>query len=62
VACGQGRGLVLSPEPWPGGLAPDGVCADAEGAIWVADPAGNRAIRVREGGRIVQVVEAGTGV
>lgn len=49
-------------DPARGRVAPDGICADAEGAIWVADPAGNRAIRVREGGEIVQVVEAGTGV
>ena len=49
-------------DPARGRVAPDGICADAEGAIWVADPAGNRAIRVREGGEIVQVVGAGTGV
>jgi sugar lactone lactonase YvrE len=49
-------------DPAHGRVAPDGICADAEGAIWVADPAGNRAIRVREGGEIVQVVEVGTGV
>ena len=49
-------------DPAHGRIAPDGICADAEGAIWVADPAGNRAIRVREGGEIVQVVETGTGV
>ena len=32
--------------------APDGICLDAEGAVWVADPVGRRVIRVREGGEV----------
>jgi sugar lactone lactonase YvrE len=43
-------------------VAPDGICADAEGAIWVADAVHNRVIRVQEGGRILDEVDAGTGV
>jgi sugar lactone lactonase YvrE len=43
-------------------LAPDGICADAEGAVWAADALGNRAVRVREGGEIVDEVDAGTGI
>ncbi|MPY94181.1 MAG: gluconolactonase [Acidimicrobiia bacterium] len=31
---------------------PDGICLDAEGAIWVADPRGNVVVRVHEGGEI----------
>lgn len=31
---------------------PDGLALDAEGAVWVADPAGKRCRRVFEGGRI----------
>jgi sugar lactone lactonase YvrE len=38
------------------GLFPDGICLDAEGAIWVADPRGNRVVRVREGGVIVDTI------
>ena len=29
-------------------LAPDGICADAEGAVWAADALSNRAVRVRD--------------
>lgn len=43
-------------------VAPDGMCADAEGAVWAADALGNRAVRVQPGGEITQVVDAGTGV
>jgi sugar lactone lactonase YvrE len=31
---------------------PDGICLDAEGAVWVADPIGARVFRVREGGEV----------
>lgn len=31
---------------------PDGICLDAEGAIWVASPLGNEVLRVLEGGRV----------
>lgn len=43
----------------PEGSAPDGMDLDAEGAVWVADVASNRAIRVREGGEIVDEVGVG---
>ncbi|MBP8305672.1 MAG: SMP-30/gluconolactonase/LRE family protein [Burkholderiaceae bacterium] len=36
------------------GHFPDGICLDAEGAIWVADARGPHLLRVREGGAIVQ--------
>jgi sugar lactone lactonase YvrE len=37
--------------------APDGICLDAEGAVWVADAMGRRAVRVLEGGEITDQVE-----
>jgi sugar lactone lactonase YvrE len=40
---------------------PDGICLDAEGAIWVADPRNGQAFRVREGGEITDRVPCGDG-
>ncbi|MGQ0481697.1 MAG: SMP-30/gluconolactonase/LRE family protein [Pseudonocardia sp.] len=37
-------------------VGPDGMCADAEGAIWVADAIGQRVLRVREGGEILEEI------
>ena len=45
-----------------GGVAPDGIALDAEGAIWAADALGGRVLRVREGGEVVEEVAPGTGV
>ena len=41
--------------------APDGICLDAEGAVWYADVPNQHCRRVREGGEVLQTVEAGLG-
>src|SRR5271157_6087077 len=35
-------------------VVPDGICLDAEGAVWVADAVHSRLIRVAEGGRFLE--------
>ncbi len=43
------------------GSAPDGICADAEGAIWYASVPGQRCARVAEGGEVLDTVGADRG-
>ena len=40
---------------------PDGICLDAEGAVWYADVPNQRCVRVREGGKTLQTVEINRG-
>jgi sugar lactone lactonase YvrE len=44
-----------------GEAAPDGICLDAEGALWYADVPNRRCVRVAEGGETLDVVEADRG-
>ncbi len=41
--------------------APDGICADADGAVWVATVPGQRCVRVREGGEVLNTVPVDRG-
>ena len=40
-----------------GSYLPDGICLDAQGAVWVADAGGPRCVRIREGGEVLQIVD-----
>ena len=40
---------------------PDGICLDADGALWYADVPGRCCVRVAEGGRVLARVEADRG-
>jgi sugar lactone lactonase YvrE len=35
------------------GHVPDGICLDADGAVWIADPLHNAVVRVADGGEVL---------
>jgi sugar lactone lactonase YvrE len=49
VWAGLGRGV------------PDGICTDADGAVWYADVPNKRCVRVREGGEVLQTIDLDRG-
>jgi sugar lactone lactonase YvrE len=44
-----------------GGDHPDGICIDADGAVWYADVGNRHCVRVREGGEVLDTVELDRG-
>jgi sugar lactone lactonase YvrE len=38
---------------------PDGICLDAAGAIWVANPIAPQCVRIAEGGQVLETIETG---
>lgn len=40
---------------------PDGICLDADGAVWYADVPAQRCVRVGEGGEVLQTIELDRG-
>jgi len=58
------RGDLVDRRVWADlgpGSAPDGICADAEGAIWYASVPGKRCTRVLEGGQVLDTVDVDRG-
>lgn len=55
---GLGNRRVWAETP---GDHPDGICMDAEGAIWYADVGNQHCVRVREGGQVLATVELDRG-
>lgn len=59
---GEG-GLLSNRRVWAplGDGVPDGICIDAEGAVWYADVPNKRCVRVREGGQILESINIDRG-
>lgn len=55
-------GTLGSPQEWAklSGTSPDGICLDAENAIWVACPRTAKVYRVKKGGEITHVIPVKT--
>ena len=43
------------------GSHPDGICVDAQGAVWYGDVPAKRCVRVREGGEVMETIDLGRG-
>ncbi|HEY1749764.1 MAG TPA: SMP-30/gluconolactonase/LRE family protein [Caulobacteraceae bacterium] len=52
-------GALLGRRVWAplGERLPDGICLDAEGAVWLANPAAPECVRVAEGGEVLEVID-----
>jgi sugar lactone lactonase YvrE len=56
-------GDLDNPRVWADlqGAAPDGICIDAEDAVWFAEVPGRRCVRVREGGEVLRTISSELG-
>jgi sugar lactone lactonase YvrE len=56
-------GTLSNRRPWAnlGEDVPDGICLDAEGAVWYADVPHRHCVRVREGGQVLQTIDLDRG-
>lgn len=59
----DGRGGLSGRRVWAdlGEGVPDGICSDAQDAVWYADVPGRRCVRVAEGGTVLQAVDLDRG-
>jgi sugar lactone lactonase YvrE len=49
-------GSLSNRRVWAEGIGPDGICIDAEGAVW-SGSGGNACVRVRDGGEVLDRIE-----
>lgn len=58
----QDDGMLTNRRLWAQleGAVPDGICLDAEGAVWVASPLSAEVLRVREGGEVMRRIPVST--
>jgi sugar lactone lactonase YvrE len=56
-------GSLSRPRVWAylGDGVPDGICLDAQGAVWYADVPNRQCVRVREGGGVLQTIRLDRG-
>jgi len=59
----EAAGTLSSRRTWAdlGDGAPDGICIDADGAVWYADVPNRACVRVAQGGSILETVEVDRG-
>ena len=57
----QPNGDLANRRVWAqtGTRVPDGICLDADGAIWIANPIAPECVRIAEGGEVLEVIETG---
>jgi len=58
----ESDGSLTGRRIWSGleGAVPDGICLDAEGAIWVASPISAEVLRIRESGQVTKRIKVAT--
>ena len=56
-------GTLSNQRVWadPGDAAPDGICVDADGAVWYGGVPSKRCVRVADGGEVLQTTELDLG-
>jgi sugar lactone lactonase YvrE len=52
-------GMLTNRRVWAqtGARLPDGICLDADGAVWIANAAAPECVRIAEGGKVLDIVE-----
>jgi sugar lactone lactonase YvrE len=54
-------GSLSNRRVWADGGVPDGICIDADHAVWYGDVPNKRCVRVREGGEVLETIDLDRG-